>query len=92
MKKISLFISLALLFCTTLVSAHGPVRGKLTATVTIDASAEKVWNVIGNYDNLSWLPAAESVTADNGTDNVTHLNDANSTNDDVYNEKPDRIA
>lgn len=68
MKKISLLASLALLFCSTLVSAHGPVRGKLTATVSVDAPAEKVWAVIGSYDDLSWLPAAESVTADNGND------------------------
>lgn len=68
MKKITLLVSLALLFITSAVSAHGPVRGKLTATVSVDAPADKVWEIISNYDDLSWLPAAESVTADKGND------------------------
>lgn len=68
MKKISLFISLALVFFASAATAHGPVRGKMTATVTIDASAAKVWEVISNYDDMSWHPAIEKVEADNGND------------------------
>lgn len=68
MKKISIFVSLALLFFTAVATAHGPVRGKLTATVSIDASADKVWDVIKDYDDMSWLPAVESAKADKGND------------------------
>ena len=67
MKKIALFIpALLLMLMAATVHAHGPVRGKMTATVTIDASADKIWDVIKNYDNLSWLPPVKSVTADKG--------------------------
>ena len=66
MKKISLFVSLILVFFTAAATAHGPVRGKLTATTTIDASADKVWDVISNYDDMSWHPAISNATADNG--------------------------
>jgi len=66
MKKVSLFVSLFFFFFTSIANAHGPVRGKLTATVDIDAKAEKVWEVISNYDDLSWLPPVESVKADKG--------------------------
>jgi len=66
MKKISLFVSLILYFATTTAIAHGPVRGKMTATVSIDASADKVWEVISNYDDMSWHPAISSVNADKG--------------------------
>lgn len=66
MKKLSLFISLALFFFTAVVSAHGPVRGKMTATVSIDASADKVWDVISNFEDMSWLPLVASAEADNG--------------------------
>lgn len=68
MKKISLFISLALFFFSAVATAHGPVRGKMTATLLIDAPAEKVWDVISNYDDMSWHPAMESATADNGNE------------------------
>ena len=66
MKKISLFVSLILVFFTASATAHGPVRGKLTLTTTIDASADKVWDVISNYDDMSWHPAISGVTADKG--------------------------
>ncbi|WKJ92582.1 SRPBCC family protein [Methylomonas montana] len=68
MKKTSLFVSAALFLFTSMANAHGPVRAKLTATVTIDAPAAKVWDVIKSYDDLSWLPAVRSVTGE-GTNN-----------------------
>ncbi len=67
MRKLALFIPLLWLFAAS-VQAHGPVRGKMTATVTIDASADKVWDIIKNYDDMSWLPFIKSVTADNGNE------------------------
>jgi mxaD protein len=66
MKKISIFVSLLLILFTSLVSAHGPVRGKMTATVNIDAAASDVWDVIANYGDMSWHPAISNATVDNG--------------------------
>ncbi|QWF69677.1 SRPBCC family protein [Methylomonas paludis] len=66
MKKISLFVSAALLLFTGVVNAHGPVRAKLTATITINVPAAKVWDLIKNYDDLSWLPPVKSVKGDGG--------------------------
>lgn len=64
MKKTSLFVSAALLLFTGIVNAHGPVRGKMTASITIDAPAAKVWEVIKNYDDMSWHPSIKSVQGD----------------------------
>lgn len=64
MKKISLFISAFLMLFTSIANAHGPVRAKMTATITIDAPAAKVWDIIKNYDDMSWLPAVRSVTGE----------------------------
>ena len=61
MKKTSLFVSAALLLFTGIVNAHGPVRGKMTASITIDAPAAKVWEVIKNYNDMSWHPGIKSV-------------------------------
>ena len=79
MKKTSLFVSAALFLFAGLVNAHGPVRAKLTATVTIDAPAAKVWDVIKNYNDMSWLPSVRSVkgdgTNDKGAIRTLHLTD-----------------
>ena len=68
MKKKSILTTLVLFLFTSIAFAHGPVRGKMTATVSIDASAEDVWAVISNYDDLSWLPLVKSTEADNGNE------------------------
>ena len=61
MKKTALFVSAALLLFSGMVNAHGPVRAKLTATIQIDAPAAKVWEIIKNYDDMSWHPSIKSV-------------------------------
>ena len=61
MKKTSLLLSALLLMVTGLVHAHGPVRAKLTATISIDAPADKVWGIIKNFDDMSWHPAIQHV-------------------------------
>ena len=61
MKKTSLIVSAALLLFTGIVNAHGPVRGKMTASIVIDAPAAKVWDVIKNYNDMSWHPGIKSV-------------------------------
>ena len=38
----------------------------MTATATIDAPAEKVWDIIKNYDDMSWHPSIKNATADKG--------------------------
>lgn len=37
--------------------AHGPSRQKVTESVEINASADKVWAVVGNFQDMSWVPA-----------------------------------
>ena len=64
MKKTSLLVSAALLMFTSMANAHGPVRAKMTASITIDAPASKVWEVIKEYDDMSWHPNIKSVKGD----------------------------
>lgn len=48
-------------------SAHGPTRQKVTEQITINAPAEKVWAVIGNFAALQdWHPAVAESPADKG--------------------------
>ena len=61
MKKTSLLVSTVLFLFAGLAQAHGPVRAKMTATITVDAPAAEVWDLIKNYDDMSWHPAIKSV-------------------------------
>ena len=67
MKKISL-LALFLFLFSAISFAHGPVRGKMTAKVVIDAPADEVWNVIKNFDDMSWHPGIKSTEATGGNE------------------------
>ena len=56
--------------------AHGPTRKKVIETVTINASPDKVWKVMGNFQDLSWIPGVTSVTGTGGN-SVDPKNDDN---------------
>ena len=56
------FALVALLPVTVL--AHGPTRQKVTETVQINAPPEKVWEVIGNFQDMSWHPAVAKLDGD----------------------------
>ncbi|MGZ5889929.1 MAG: SRPBCC family protein, partial [Hyphomicrobium sp.] len=50
------------------VWAHGPSRQKVTETVEINAPPEKVWKVIGNFQDMSWHPAIAKTEGQGGND------------------------
>lgn len=66
MKKIALMLPACLFFFAVTANAHGPVRQKMDEEITINAPAAKVWGIIKNYDDMSWLPGIKSTTADKG--------------------------
>ena len=47
--------------------AHGPSRQKAVEKIVIDAPAAKVWDIVGNFDDLSWLPGVAKTEATGGT-------------------------
>jgi len=48
--------------------AHGPSRQKVTETVEINASPDKVWKVIGNFQDMSWHPAVAKTEGKGGNE------------------------
>ncbi len=46
--------------------AHGPTRQKTTQTVEINAPAAKVWSVVGNFQDMSWLAGVVKTTGKGG--------------------------
>ena len=62
----ALTILLALSITSITASAHGPTRQKVTKTIEINASPEKVWAVLKNFNNMSWHSAIEKTTGKGG--------------------------
>lgn len=50
----------AILALTGMANAHGPSRQKVQMAVTLDASPDEVWEVIGKFDDMTWHPAVET--------------------------------
>ncbi len=48
------------------LDAHGPTRQKVTEKVEINAPAEKVWAVIGSFQDMSWHPAVANTEGNGG--------------------------
>ncbi|TGD96035.1 SRPBCC family protein [Methylobacterium nonmethylotrophicum] len=67
MKRI-LAAALAAAFAAAPVQAHGPTRKKVEETVTIDAAPDKVWAVVGNFQDMSWLPPVEKTEGKGGNE------------------------
>lgn len=67
---VRLFASVLSLICLLplAASAHGPTRQKVTETVEINAPADKVWAVVGNFQDMSWHPAVKSTEGTGGND------------------------
>ena len=66
-RAVALGLAVLALF-PTLASAHGPSRQKVTETVEINAPADKVWAVIGNFQDMSWHPAFAKLEGAGGND------------------------
>ena len=46
--------------------AHGPTRQKMRESIEINAPPAKVWAVIGNFQDMSWLPPVSKTEGDKG--------------------------
>lgn len=46
--------------------AHGPSRKKEVTVIEINAPADKVWEIVGNYRDMGWHPSIAKTEADPG--------------------------
>lgn len=65
MKK---YFALPLFLFSVFAYAHGPVRQDTDETITINAPADKVWGIIKNYGDMSWLPPVKSTEIKGGNE------------------------
>ena len=68
-------VTAGLLLAPLAADAHGPSRKKEISTIEINAPADKVWAVVGNYHDMSWHPGiAKTEAADGNEPEVTTRN------------------
>jgi hypothetical protein len=48
--------------------ADGPSRQKITETIEIDAPPAKVWAVIADFHDMSWLPGIAKTSGEGGNE------------------------
>jgi len=63
-----IFLAALVLLAGSPAQAHGPTRQKLELSVVVNAPPEKVWAVIGNFHDLSWVPEVAKVEGAGGND------------------------
>ncbi len=69
MKKMQLWSGLILALWVSISFAHGPSRVKVVESIVINASADKVWGLIKDFDKIhTWLPVIESTEAQGGNE------------------------
>lgn len=67
MKICAFALGLAMLV-PMVAEAHGPTRQKVTITREVAAAPDKVWERIGNFQDMSWHPAVHSTVGQNGNE------------------------
>ena len=56
-------------FVSPLAHAHGPTRQKVTEEITINASPDAVWKMVGDFAGIAnWHPAVEKSPATKGNE------------------------
>ena len=60
--------ALAVLAFVGTASAHGPTRQKVRESIEINAPPAKVWAVIGNFQDMSWLPPVSKTEGQKGNE------------------------
>ncbi len=69
MKKIQRWFGLILALWVSISFAHGPSRVKVEESIIVNASADKVWDLIKDFDKLhTWLPGVENSETQGGND------------------------
>lgn len=95
MKKITLMAA-AFFFFVASAHAHGPVRAKMTASVLINTSADEVWGVIKNFDDMSWHPGFSDTAGNGGNDKgatrVLTLKSGGTINEELKAYKEDKMS
>ena len=89
----------ALVIVTTALTqawAHGPTRRKVQEHVEINAPPAKVWAVVGNFQDMSWLGPVEKTEGDKGNEigatRKLTLTGGATVEEELYKYEPDMLS
>ena len=68
MTKVGALCAALLMLIPVAASAHGPTRQKVVESIEINAPADKVWAVLGNFQDMGWHPAIAKTEGTGGND------------------------
>jgi len=68
MRSTMLALTAAVAVCAGAAEAHGPTRQKAAESVEINAPAAKIWSVMGNFQDMSWLPTVAKTEGTGGNE------------------------
>ncbi|KMK65482.1 SRPBCC family protein [Puniceibacterium sp. IMCC21224] len=68
MRQLKYLLVILGLVLPELAFAHGPTRQKVTLNTIVAAEPAAVWEVIGNFQDMSWHPAVFSSIGEGGND------------------------
>lgn len=60
MRRRTVLTAALVLMVPAVADAHGPTRQKVTLTTEVGAEPAEVWEVIGDFQDMSWHPAVFS--------------------------------
>ena len=66
-RALALLMILSLTFAAV-ASAHGPTRKKVIVDKEIAAPPEKVWAIVQDFHDMSWLPVVDRTEGDGGNE------------------------
>jgi len=66
-RAIALFTILSVAFASV-TFAHGPTRKKVIVNKEVAAPPEKVWAIVQDFHDMSWLPVVERTEGDGGNE------------------------
>ncbi|KJC59469.1 signal peptide protein [Bradyrhizobium sp. LTSPM299] len=76
--------------------AHGPTRQKVRESIEIDAPQAKVWAVIGNFQDMSWLAGVSKTKGEKGNEiGATRrlmLTDGATIDEELYKYEPEMLS
>lgn len=67
MRASNAFVLVSLFAFSALVAAHGPTRQKVVVEQHIAAPPDKVWEVVRDFQDMSWHPAIAKTEGEGGS-------------------------
>ena len=95
MRQLAMALAVGLAAMTGAAEAHGPSRLNTDQSVSLNASPDEVWAVVGDFTDMSWYPGVAKVEAtgnDKGATRVRTMEDGQVLHEELLKRDDERHA